>query len=169
MRLLLLASLILAACGDNSPDVGKGRKTGAKPAAQAAAPSNSDLLGLYERRRENGETDRMCVVAGPDGGARFGLVAGGQGGRSCSGSGTVRAVQGRARIAMTGDRACSFDARIEGRSLVFPDTVPAGCSYYCAAGARLGQVTLARTGTSRADAMKALDLVGDPLCGSLSE
>jgi hypothetical protein len=65
---------------------------------------------------------------------------------------------------MTGDEACAIDAAIEGDTIVLPNSVPAGCAYYCGARARLGGARLTQVGTGRDDAAKAKDLVGDPLC-----
>jgi len=83
----------------------------------------------------------------------------------CSGAGTAERSGDRLALDMTGDSACRIEARIAGGKVTLPDKVPDGCAYYCGAGARLEGVTLVQTGTSAADAVKAKDLAGDPLCG----
>jgi hypothetical protein len=70
----------------------------------------------------------------------------------------------RLRLRMAGDEACEVEARIDGGTVTLADTIPEGCSYYCGARARFEGAVLTRRGTSAEDAMKAKDLVGDPLC-----
>jgi hypothetical protein len=69
------------------------------------------------------------------------------------------------KLAMAGDSACTIEAAISGKTVKLPKEVPAGCSYYCGARASLAGTELTQTGTGKNDALKAKDLVGEPLCG----
>jgi hypothetical protein len=131
------------------------------PVPASARPSG--LVGLYEggpRSRPN----QLCVTQRGDT-PQFGLIVWGENMRSCAGAGTVERSGDRLTLTMTGDSACRIEARIAGGAVVFPDKVPEGCAYYCGAGAHLEGVTLRRTGATAADAARAKDLAGDPLCG----
>jgi hypothetical protein len=108
----------------------------------------------------------MCVVEGKGGEARFGLVVWGGNMHSCSGAGTLDRVGDKLRLAMAGDSACTIEATISGNTVRLPERTPEGCAYYCGARASLGGAELTQTGTTEADAMKAKDLVGDPLCAT---
>ena len=142
------------------------------PPEEVAAPSRSapasgelsTLIGLYEGGKP-GQPDQMCIVE-RDGAQHFGLVVWGGNMHSCSGSGTATREGGTLRLAMAGDRTCTIDARIDGTSVTFPATLPEGCAYYCGARASLANASLTQKGTTAADAAKAKDLVGEPLCGS---
>jgi hypothetical protein len=107
----------------------------------------------------------MCVLEGPGGSQRFGLVVWGANMHSCAGSGTVSRQGDALKLAMAGDSACTIEAAIAGKTVKLPQQVPSGCSYYCGAQAKLGGVELTQVGTGKDDAMKAKDLVGEPLCG----
>jgi hypothetical protein len=85
---------------------------------------------------------------------------------SCSGAGTLDRVGDKLRLAMAGDSACTIEATISGNTVRLPERTPEGCAYYCGARAKLGGAELTQTGTTEADAMKAKDLVGDPLCAT---
>jgi hypothetical protein len=65
---------------------------------------------------------------------------------------------------MTGDETCRIEARIRDGAVTLPDQVPAGCAYYCGPTARFSGPPLARKGSRVEDALKAKDLVGEPLC-----
>jgi hypothetical protein len=169
MRICLPVLLFLAAgCS------GGGADNAAAPAEpkEAAAPSRSapaggelsTLVGLYEGGKA-GQPDQMCIVE-RDGAQHFGLVVWGGNMHSCSGSGTVTREGGTLRLAMAGDRTCAIDARIDGTTVTFPVNLPEGCAYYCGARASLANASLTQKGTTPADAAKAKDLVGEPLCGS---
>jgi hypothetical protein len=133
-------------------------------AAPPAPPAESDsLVGLWQAGQAP-RPDQLCVVRRGDT-AQFGLVVWGANLRSCSGAGTLVRAGDRVTLTMTGDSACAIDARIEGGRIVLADRVPQGCAYYCGAGAKLEGAALSRAGTGPADAAKAKDLAGDPLCG----
>jgi hypothetical protein len=173
-RALVLLPLLLCACGaqdsmsnnganstgaSGSPaDAGAGRPAGAEPVQTAT------LTGLYE----SGPADRrnqMCVTERPAGEARFGLVVRGAGSEGCSGAGTAVRQGDALRLTMSGDEACTIEARIEGSRVAFPAALPPGCAYYCSRGARFAGATFDKTGGTAEDAMRAQDLVGDRLCG----
>ena len=175
--LLFLATLLLAACGSGGdgegnraagPGSGKGSGSGSAPASSTppAGPirAGESLTGLYEKK-EGGLSSQLCIVE-RSGSARFGLNLWGANMHSCSGAGTAVREGNRLTLAMAGDRACSIQATIEGNAIRLPETVPEGCSYYCGAGARMTGLSLARTGASEADALKARDVVDEPLCDS---
>jgi hypothetical protein len=131
--------------------------------AGAVSAERSDLIGLYEggpRSRPN----QLCVTQRGDT-PQFGLIVWGENMRSCSGAGTVERSGAGLTLTMTGDSACRIGARIAGGVVTLPDKVPEGCAYYCGTGAHLEGVTLRQTGPTAADAAKAKDLAGDPLCG----
>jgi hypothetical protein len=65
---------------------------------------------------------------------------------------------------MAGDSPCAIEARIDGGRVIFPASLPRGCAYYCAPGVQAAGVTFAKTGGTREDAVRARDIVGDPLC-----
>jgi hypothetical protein len=87
---------------------------------------------------------------------------------SCSGSGKAMREGDILRLTMAGDETCAIEARISGATLTLPQALPAGCAYYCGAQAKLAGASFAKKSSSVEDAMKAKDLVGEPLCGGLS-
>ena len=171
--LLFAATLLLAACGGGGG--GEGNEAGASSSgssstaapgtvATAAIRAGESLTGLYEKK-EGGLSSQLCLVErGSGGAARFGLNLWGGNMHSCSGAGTAVRKGQQLTLTMEGDRTCSIEARIDGNSIRLPDKVPEGCSYYCGAQARMTGVSLARTGTTEADALKARDVVDEPLC-----
>lgn len=167
MKKLFLLSLLLVGCTpdpESEPGAKPSSSTAARQPGKPEAPGRiATLTGLYE-----GETDpphQMCVVGGKGGESRFGLVTWGQELNSCSGSGTISREGGTVRLTMTGESACVIEASISGKTIRFPATVPQGCAYYCGARATLAGVALTQKGTGKADAMRAKDLIGEPLCG----
>jgi hypothetical protein len=177
MRIHLPILLLLAACRGGEPDPGnnaaaEGAETGAvagmggePDGATARTAKPAGLTGLYEGGA--GRTkNQLCIIDRASGEARFGLVVWGGAMHSCSGSGSATRSGGSLRLAMAGDSTCTIQARIEGGSVTLPASLPPGCSYYCGARARMAGTIFRRTGNRVADAMKAKDLVGDPLCVS---
>ena len=65
---------------------------------------------------------------------------------------------------MNGESACAIEARLEGRRLTFPASLPRGCAYYCSPGGGTGTPPFEKVGGTRADALRARDLAGGPLC-----
>jgi hypothetical protein len=165
--LLLAATFLLAACdgggegeGNNAAS-GKGGSGGA--AATGPIGADDSLTGLYEKK-EGGLSSQLCIVQRGSGEARFGMNLWGGNMHSCSGAGTVARAGQQLTLTMAGDRACTITARIEGNAIRLPESVREGCSYYCGKQARMTGLSLARTGTSEADALKARDVVDEPLC-----
>jgi hypothetical protein len=164
---------LLAACGGggggedgntSAPAAGgKTGKGGGKAAASAPIAASGPLTGLYEAK-SGGLSSQLCIVDRGEGAARFGLNIWGGNMHSCSGAGTAARKGGGLTLTMAGDRSCVIEARIEGNAIKLPDRVPEGCSYYCGARATMTGVSLARTGSSEADALKARDVVDEPLC-----
>lgn len=153
--------LLLAACG-TSPDADN-RVEEAPPAE--AAVQTAELTGLYESA--DTRPDQMCMIDSGVGNTRFGLVVWGENLHSCSGIGDAVREGDRLRLAMAGDSECVIEARIEGTAVTLPDTLPEGCAYYCGARARLSGATFEKTGGEAADALRAVDLIGDPLCAGM--
>jgi hypothetical protein len=171
MNKLLFALIALSSCsggGEGEPQGGNVSSAAAPAAARADSPAPgriATLAGLYEGGKGE-QKHQMCIVGGKEG-ERFGLVVWGSNLNSCAGSGSVSRSGDRLRLVMAGDSACTIEATISGNTVKLPSETPAGCSYYCGASASLGGAELTQVGTSRDDAMKAKDIVGDPLCGEL--
>lgn len=135
------------------------------PSAQSAGPVQTDTLtGLYEGGT-GPRRNQICMIQRDGGRTSFGLVSWGNGDTSCSGFGTATRAGDRLRLAMAGDEACRIDARIDGRRVTLPDALPQGCAYYCGPNARMTGAAFDKVGGAEADAMRAVDLVGDSLCG----
>jgi hypothetical protein len=167
MHKSLVILSFVAACGASdqrnsaAPAAGQGGPSAVT--APAVSATRSDLIGLYEAGPRN-RPNQLCIVQRGDT-PQFGLIVWGENMRSCSGAGTAQRGGDRLILTMTGDSACRIEARLAGGAVTLPDKVPEGCAYYCGAGARLEGVTLRQTGTTAADAARARDLAGDPLCG----
>ncbi len=166
-KLLILFALLASSCSQGQE--GQGGGNSAAPSSQASRPAQppriGSLVGLYEGGAGE-QKNQMCVVEGKGGEARFGLVVWGGNMHSCSGAGTLDRAGGTLRLAMAGDSACTIEASISGKTVRLPQKTPEGCAYYCGARASLGGAELTQVGTSEDDAMKAKDLVGDPLCAT---
>ena len=156
-KLIAIPLLLLCACGT-------GGVTERADNAVQAAVQTANLTGLYEGGAER-RPSQMCIVDRGSGNSRFGLVVHGAGEASCSGAGSAVRTGEVLRLTMTGDEQCTIEARIAGAQVTFPASVPEGCAYYCGAGASLAGAELVKTGGEADDAMRARDLVGDPLCG----
>jgi hypothetical protein len=161
MKRLVLLCLLLAACGGAPDKAGDGNTV--SPSEPAPAGDIGTLTGLYEGGQAP-QKNQLCLVVNSPTDTRFGLVVWGANQHSCSGSGTAERDGDRLQLKMTGDETCAIDARIEGKSVVLPGTLPQGCAYYCGARARMTGVRFTQAGTGRDEAIKAKDLVGDPLC-----
>ena len=154
-RALLLIPL-LAGCG---------RSAGDRPAEpEGGDPVQiADLTGLYEGRGA-GDRDRMCMVSDPSGTTSFAIVTDSPAG-SCAGAGEAVGDADVLRMTMGGDEACVIEARVDGVQVTLPPQLAPGCAYYCAPGATLAGAAFEKTGGTAADAMRATDPAGDPLCG----
>ena len=168
LPLLLAASL--AACGRDDPPpqgdnqaaapAGRGPSEAAGPPAKSAQAA---LTGLYEGGKGE-QKNQLCIVEkGAE--AQFGLIVWGGGLNSCSGAGQAVRKGESLSLKMTGDEACTLEASFTNGAVTLPAAVPAGCSYYCGANSTMAGATFSRAGTGRAEALKATDIAGDPLCG----
>ena len=157
----LLAPVLAAACGEEKGPVGNESTARPAPAPVRGPVQTATLTGLYE----TGTTppSQLCIT-GQGRAARFGLVIRRNGRPGCSGAGTATRDGTTLRLTMSGDSACVIDARLEGGRLTFPAGTPPGCSYYCAPGIVMGGTPFEKTGGTEADARRARDSVGDPLC-----
>ena len=156
-RAALFLVTLVAACGQGGRDAATPRESGSDV-------QTAELTGLYETPGEGGQPAQMCMVSDSSGTTRFGIVTGASGGGSCGGAGTALRDGDRLTLTMTGDEQCVIEARLEGTSVTFPSTLGQGCAYYCGPGASLAGARFEKTGGSADDAMRALDLAGDPLC-----
>jgi hypothetical protein len=168
MKKPLIVLALLVGCGPAGPGNDSAGGNGASPEAAARntveqAVATARLTGLYEGGRPE-QPHQLCIVERATGDARFGIIVWGADTHSCSGAGEAVREGDRLRLRMAGDEACEVEARIDGGTVILAGTVPEGCGYYCGARARFEGAVLARRGTSAQDAMKARDLVGDPLC-----
>ena len=161
-KLLVLLFCLAAGCGQQGGEPGNGAAT-APPAAQRGPVQTATMTGLYET---GGTPPSQLCITEQGRAARFGLVIRRNGRPGCSGAGTAVRSGATLRLTMNGDSPCAIEARLEGGRLTFPASLPAGCSYYCAPGAAAGAgaMTFEKTGGTSADARRARDIVGDPLC-----
>lgn len=169
MKRFLLLFLLVAACDGVQAD----RNQAATRPAEGGAPGShaspgksgppDSLVGLYE-----GGTgplrSQLCMVA-KGGVTLFALLVRGDAEHSCAGAGRAERSGGRLTLKMAGDEACTIDARLAEGRIAFPAGLPSGCAYYCARGARMDGASFTRTGSGEAEALKATDIAGDPLCG----
>lgn len=139
---------------------GCGREDG-----NSSGNSASGLVGLYEGG-EGSRRNQLCLID-RDGATRFGLIVwAGEGNESCTGKGRATRQGDKLSLAMQGDEACTIEARIEGGSVVvLPAGLAPGCAYYCGPGVGMTGARFDRAGDRPDDARRAVDLVGDLLCG----
>lgn len=176
MKKSLILLVLLAGCGGaaeqpggNASEPGTGAEAQERGATDAAAQAieTTRLTGLYEGGPP-GQPSQLCIVDRGTGDAQFGIVVWGANMHSCSGAGQAVREGDALRLRMAGDSACEIRASIRDGTVTLPQSPPSGCTYYCGARAQFAGATLARTGTSVQDAMKAKDLAGDPLCAGIS-
>jgi hypothetical protein len=174
--MLLIALLFVGAC--KGREEGEGNAAAPAPGGEArtaqaggggkgggggAAGAPTSLTGLWESGA-GARKNQLCMTE--DGGkAEFGLITYAAGGNNCSGAGEAARSGQRLVLTMTGDRTCRIEATLAGGTIALPASLPEGCDYYCAPGARLAGARFERSGSTRADAMKAKDFADDPLCG----
>ena len=157
MKRVMLALVLVTACG---ADEAGNRQDAAKPTVDT-----SRLAGLYEGKA-GVQVNQICMVGKESDRASFGIVTWGDNLSSCSGSGSAVRQGTSLRLEMKGDQPCAIEARIEGGRISLPDKVPQSCAYYCGGGAQLAGV-LDKKGDGEKEALKALDLVGEPLCAGV--
>jgi hypothetical protein len=162
MRKALILLALLAGCS-RQPEPERDHAAHREPRPHRPLGHLRSLTGLYQ----SGES-RLCIIQRRRS-ADFGLVIRGQGAASCSGSGRVRRIGRRLRFTMAGESPCTLNATIDHLSIVMPASAPRGCAYYCGTPARLTNVRLTRNGGTKGAAMRARDLVGEPLCSDEAE
>ena len=165
MKKSLILLLLLAGCGRGDAPVQDGNAAApaaAGPEARPAAAADGRLTGLYESGA-GGQKNQLCMVE-KGGEAQFGLIVWGGNLHSCSGAGRAVRSGERLTLSMTGDETCTIDATLKDGAITLPATLPTGCAYYCGARASLAGAAFTRAGTTAADARKATDIAGDPLC-----
>lgn len=170
MKKILLILLALAACGRDDPasDNRSAAPDSAGPAAGTSPPSppasggEARLTGLYEGGA-GPQRNQLCLVEkGRE--TQFGLLVWGGNLHSCSGAGQAVRVGERLTLTMTGDESCTIDATLRDGKITLPASLPLGCAYYCGGRASLAGASFSRAGTGEAEAKKAQDIAGDPLC-----
>ncbi|HYE27498.1 MAG TPA: hypothetical protein VEA61_04600 [Allosphingosinicella sp.] len=164
MKKALVLLLLLPGCDRGVPPAGDAAapQRGAAGADPSPAAADARLTGLYEGGA-GAQKNQLCIVEkGTE--ARFGLVVWGANLHSCSGAGDAVRDGERLSLRMTGDESCTIEASLNSGTVTLPGNLPAGCAYYCGARATLAGATFTRAGTTEADARKATDIAGDPLC-----
>ena len=151
-RPIMLALLPLAACAD---------APGGDGAPAATAPTS--LVGLYERAGVPGRPSRICIGGAP-GAERFGISTSYEGPQSCTAMGRVRRERSKLTLLIDGDPACSLSATVTGAGVTLDDASGPECPYYCGADTRFDPGPFAKVGSTAADARRAVDVAGEPLC-----
>jgi hypothetical protein len=166
MKKSLLILLLLGSCGrgDQPADNQAVPDSPAAPSASAGPPAAAAgrLTGLYEGGAGD-QKNQLCLVE-KAGGAQFGLLVWGGNLHSCSGAGEAVRRGERLTLKMEGDSTCTIEAVLKGGEVTLPASLPTGCAYYCGARATLAGARFTRAGSTEADAKKATDIAGDPLC-----
>jgi len=157
----LLILIALAGCRG-------GEQAGGNDAANRAQPTGpvqtNTLTGLYEGGTSP-RRNQLCMIERDGGRTTFGLVVWGPGDTSCSGSGPAAREGDRLVLRLDGDESCALAAQTDGRRVTLPASIPEACArYYCGSGAQMTGATFDKVAGTQADAMRAADLVGDPLC-----
>lgn len=164
---LEIALLLLIALAGCRSETGNGANATASPGGTGTggAVQTATLTGLYEGGAAP-RRNQLCMIAREGRDTGFGFVTWGPGDKNCSGSGTATRDGNVLRLRLDGDESCALQASIDGRKVTLPASVPAECQrYYCGAGAQMSGATFEKVAGEQADALRAVDLVGDPLCG----
>jgi hypothetical protein len=167
MKYIVPLFVLLAGCGrGDQPAANEAAPDSPAPSARSAAPAVPEaaagLTGLYEGGT-GAQKNQLCILEkGKE--AQFGLLVWGGNLHSCSGAGQAVREGERLTLRMAGDEACTIEASLKGGTVSLPGTLPEGCAYYCGARASFAGASFARAGSTEADAKKATDIAGDPLC-----
>ncbi|QAY79111.1 hypothetical protein [Sphingosinicella sp. BN140058] len=168
MKKSLLLLALVAGCGGADQDGNTQAAANASApqtesaAAGAAEAGSTALTGLFESNTGD-QKNQLCMVE-KGSSTQFGLIVWGSDMHSCAGAGTAVRKGDQLSLTMTGDSSCTIAATMEGGRITLPASLPQGCAYYCGARASMTGISFTRTGTSAADASRAKDLAGDPLC-----
>jgi hypothetical protein len=170
MKKTLFILLLLAACGRDDPAANNqsappgpaGPESASRPEPASSPSATTRLTGLYESG-SGAQKNQMCIVE-KGGEAQFGLLVWGANLHSCSGAGKAARKGDSLTLTMTGDETCTIEATLRDGNVTLPQTLPLGCAYYCGGRASLAGARFSRSGTGEAEAKKATDIAGDPLC-----
>jgi hypothetical protein len=175
MRKLLFAIVLLAGCNPAAPEgggnaSGGGRGQGAGPAGQPEDAEEEGDAGTGAPRRLTGlwesgtgpRRSQLCMVE-KDGKAQFGINIAGPNMLACQGIGTAARQGESLTLELAGDQSCTLTARVSGRSVAI-SAAAGNCGYYCGAGVGFEGAAFTRAGSRAADALKAKDVLGEPLC-----
>ena len=180
MNKALIALALVAGCGASERDGGNTASAGAQAGAEAPggagagsgplekAVATARLTGLYEAGA-GPRKSQLCIVEKAAGDAQFGIIVWGANMLACQGVGTAVREGERLTLDMGGDRPCRIDGTVRDGAVSLPAAVPESCSYYCGAPVRFAGVSFRRTGARAEDAMKAKDVLGEPLCAGSAE
>ena len=162
MRKALILLLSLAGCAPGGGNASRAGQAAAPDAPPRPPAQTWTLTGLYEA--PGARPSQVCIVEQGER-ARFGLVTRQGGLPGCSGAGAAVRRGDALTLTMDGESPCTIVAQVRGPAVTFPAALPRGCAYYCAPGAPLAGLAFTKTGGRSEDALRARDLVGDPLCG----
>lgn len=149
MRALIFLPMLLIGCSEPEPS---------RPTSGA-----SPIVGLYERAGVPDRPSRICIV-GQGAQTRFGLNASYEGPESCTAKGRVQSTGPVLTFAIDGDPACRLAATKTATGLLLNAPEGRECAYYCGRNTGLDAGPFEKVGDTEADARKAVDLVGEPLC-----
>lgn len=148
MRTLSLLPLLLAACSQPEEN------------AAVSATKSDTIAGVYEGSGRMTMPDRLCLT-GKGAKARFGLIMGSDGRRSCIVRGRVNRVDTKLTLAIDGDPACALTGTLTATGVNLGQAQGRECSYFCGAGTQLRAASFDK---GSAQAERVTDLVGEPLC-----
>ncbi len=156
----MIAALLLAGCtqqpGTTGEDAGPELERAAITAGVVRDPEATDIAGLYAR-----DTDRVCIAPGGVG-YRIGASIDYGGGQGCSARGTVARSGDALRVDFGGD--CTFEARLDGDTIVFPGSMPTACDKLCTDRASLTALEAELQSDAVAEATALRDAKGRSLC-----
>jgi hypothetical protein len=162
MRKKLILLFCLAGCAPGAGGADRAERPVRSNGPSRPPAQTWTLTGLYET--SGARPSQICIVE-QSRRARFGLVTWQSGRPGCSGAGAAVRRGDALTLTMDGESGCTIEARVRGPAVTFPAELPRGCAYYCAPGAPLAALVFTKTGGRSEDALRARDLVGDPLCG----
>lgn len=168
LQIAILLLIVLAGCRRDEPaEPNTAAPAAPKPGAsvQTAPVQTQTLTGLYEGG-DGPRRNQLCMIEREGRGTSFGFVVWGPGETSCSGTGPVTREGQRLVLRLDGDESCALEARTDGTRVTLPADIAAQCqNYYCGQGAQMAGAAFDKVAGAESDALRAADLVGDPLCG----